>query len=356
VTDQNGKGSVEGPVAALRGLNPAWFSLVMATGIVGIVASMQSIPFVPAFLTWANLLFYTLLWVAYLARLAAFPRAFLGDLREHTRAMGFFTIVAGSGVLGAQMLEVGNHRTAAQLLWFVALASWVVIVYAVPVALVAQRAGKPPLKWGIQGNWLLWAVGTQSLAVLGAQVASFFGPAAGGVVTLSLLLWLLGVVFYVWVITLIVGRLFFYDLPPDGLSPTYWIDMGAVAIATLAGATLLGTQAQSRLLEHLGPFVAGLTLLLWATASWWIPWLFAMFFWRHVLGRQPVWFEPGWWSVVFPLGMYSAATAALSEAVELPAVLGAVASVFAWISLAVWVATFVNMLFTWWRRPLTSGT
>ena len=352
MTDPNKKG----PSAALSGLNPAWFGLVMATGIVGIAAGAQNIPFVPAFLMWVNVLFYALLWLAYLVRLAAFSRALFGDLRRHARAMGFFTIVAGSGILGTQMLDVGNYRTAAQVLWFVALIFWLVIVYAVPVALVTQREGKPRLQYGIQGNWLLWAVGTTSVSVLGTQVAPSFGAAAGSIVTWSLLFWLVGVVFYLWVIMLIVQRLFFYDLPPGGLSPTYWIDMGAVAIATLAGATLLEVQAPSPLIERIEPFIMGLTLLLWATASWWIPWLFVMFFWRHVILHQPAWFEPSWWSLVFPLGMYSAATAALSQAMELPAVLDAVASIFAWVALAAWVATFVNMLVTWWRQPLASGT
>jgi tellurite resistance protein TehA-like permease len=328
----------------------------MATGIVGIATGTQDIPFVPVFLTWANVLFYALLWLAYLVRLVVSPRALFSDLRQHTRAMGFFTIVAGSGVLGTQILEVGNDRTAAQVLWFVALISWSVIVYAVPVALVAQREVKPQLQRDIQGNWFLWSVGTTSVSVLGAQVAPLFGAAADQIMTWSLLFWLVGVVFYLWVIPLIVQRLFFYDLSPAGLSPTYWINMGAVAIAALAGATLLGAQAPPPLIDRIEPFITGLTLLAWATASWWIPWLFIMFFWRHVVMRQPAWFEPGWWSMVFPLGMYSAATAALSQAIELPSTLDDIATVFAWIALAAWVATFINMLITWWWRPLASGT
>jgi tellurite resistance protein TehA-like permease len=132
--------------------------------------------------------------------------------------------------------------------------------------------------------------------------------------------------------------------------------MGAVAISTLAGATLLGARATPPLIDRVEPFVAGLTLLSWATASWWIPWLFVVFFWRHVVQRQPAWFVPSWWSAVFPLGMYSAATAALSQAAELPSIVGDIAAAFAWISLSAWVATFVNMLVTWWRRHLTSGT
>jgi hypothetical protein len=74
--------------------------MVMATGIVGIAAYVQDIPYVPGFLMWANILFYALLWPLYLARLVAFPRAFFGGFRQHMSAMGYFTIVAGTGVLG----------------------------------------------------------------------------------------------------------------------------------------------------------------------------------------------------------------------------------------------------------------
>ena len=340
---------------ALSGLNPAWFSLAMATGIVGIAARIQNIPIAPTFLMWANILFYALLWLVYLARLVAFPRAFFGDLRQHASAMGYFTIVAGSGVLGSQILQVGNYQTGAQFLWFVTLISWTVIVYAVPVSLIAQSEGKPQFQQGIQGNWLLWTVGTASVSVLGTQVAPFF-EAANQVVFWSFLIWLVSVIFYLWVITMIVQRLFFYDLTPGELSPTYWIDMGGATIATLAGATLLRAQVQPPVIERIEPFIIGLTLLLWVTASWWIPWLFLMGIWRHVILRQPPWFNPGWWGMVFPLGMYSAATATLAQAIELPAIFDNIASVFVWIALAAWAATFANMLITLWRWPLSSGS
>jgi tellurite resistance protein TehA-like permease len=172
----------------------------------------------------------------------------------------------------------------------------------------------------------------------------------------SFLIWLLSVVFYLWVIVMIVQRLFFYHLTADELYPTYWIDMGAVAIATLAGATLLRSQAQPPLIERLEPFIMGVTLLLWITATWWMPWLFVMFAWRHVILREPAWFMPGWWGMVFPLGMYATATAAVTRALDLPAIFDDIASVFVWIAIVAWAATFVNMLITLWRWPLDSGS
>lgn len=326
----------------------------MATGIVSIAAYVQDIPYVPTFLMWANIVFYALLGFLYLARMVAFPRAFFGDLRQHMSAMGYFTIVAGTGVLGAQLLQVGKHQTAAQILWVAALLFWLLLVYAIPVALMAQSEGKPHLQQGIQGNWLLWTVATASVSVLGTQLASSFEAATDQVIFWSFLIWLLSIVFYLWVIVMIVHRLFFYNLTAGELYPAYWIDMGAVAIATLAGAALLRVQVQPPLIERLEPFIIGLTLLLWITATWWIPWLFVMFVWRHVVLRQPAWFVPGWWGMVFPLGMYSAATAAVARALDLPVVFDGIASAFVWIAIAAWAATFVNMLVTLWRRPLTS--
>jgi hypothetical protein len=50
--------------------------------------------------------------------------------------------------------------------------------------------------------------------------------------------------------------------------------MGAVAISTLAGTLLVSNAPQLPLLTTLFPFLLGLTLLFWATATWsryWLP-------------------------------------------------------------------------------------
>lgn len=49
---------------------------------------------------------------------------------------------------------------------------------------------------------------------------------------------LLGCVLYILLITLTFYRFAFFRLMPETLTPAYWINMGAVAITTLAGATL----------------------------------------------------------------------------------------------------------------------
>src|SRR5437763_1174973 len=79
---------------------------------------------------------------------------------------------------------------------------------------------------------------------------------------------------------------------PSDLMPPYWINMGAMAISTLAGTLLLAKAAASPLLTSLRPFLLGLTILFWATATWWIPMLVILGVWRHVWKRFPLTYSP----------------------------------------------------------------
>ncbi|MFN2634189.1 MAG: hypothetical protein ABR610_12305 [Thermoanaerobaculia bacterium] len=51
-----------------------------------------------------------------------------------------------------------------------------------------------------------------------------------------------------------------------------------------------------------------MTLLFRAAATWWIPMLLILGFWRHVTRRFPLTYNPLYWGAVFPLGMYTVCT------------------------------------------------
>jgi tellurite resistance protein TehA-like permease len=327
---------------ALATLHPASFALVMATGIVSIACHLLGWPRMAVGMFWANIAFYVVLWALSITRTIRYTARVLADIAHHGRAVGFFTTVAATCVLGSQAFVIAGARTAAVALWMFGIALWAVVTYTVFTALTVKTE-KPPLAEGINGGWLVSVVAAQSVAVLGAQLASGFGPYAPHVLLFCLGMWLGGGMLYIWIISLIFYRYTFFAMSPSDLAPPYWINMGAVAISTLAGTALVAAAPHSPVLQELVPFLKGLTLLFWATATWWIPMLVILGVWRHVYRRFPLGYDPLYWGAVFPLGMYTVCTFRLTQTIDAP-FLVIIPSMFLYVAFAAWSLTMVGLV------------
>jgi tellurite resistance protein TehA-like permease len=205
------------------------------------------------------------------------------------------------------------------------------------------RWHKPSLAQGINGAWLVAVVATQSVSVLGTYLAASFPGHSEVVLFFTLCMFLLGAMLYLSIITLIFYRFTFLTLTMEQLTPPYWINMGAVAITTLAGATLLLHAGAWPFLAQLRPFLSGFTLFFWSGCTWWIPLLILLGLWRHGARRYPLRYDPQFWGMVFPLGMYTVSTFRLAQATEL-AFLQALPKTFVWLALGAWALTFAAML------------
>ena len=333
-------------LGAAESLFPGYFALVMATGVVSIACRLLGYPGLSLVLLGLNWVAYTALWFLTALRLAFYRRRMVEDMFNHQRAPGFFTVVAGTCVLGTQSSIVAGAQTIAEMLWYIGLGLWLVVMYAFFTAVIVRET-KPTLEQGINGAWLIATVATQSVAVLALALGDPFGWPEEAVAFGALVFFLVGCMLYLAIITLIFYRFTFLPLATAALTPPYWISMGAVAITTLAGSSLVLARERSPLLVELAPFLKGFTLFFWATGTWWIPLLVLLGIWRHVVRRHPLTYDPQFWGMVFPLGMYAAATFRLAEALPLPP-LAAISHAFLPIALVAWTATIIGLL----RSPI----
>jgi tellurite resistance protein TehA-like permease len=328
--------------------------MVMATGIVSVASFLMDLRWVGQLLFGLNIAFYVVLWALTLLRCSRFPNKVRDDLLHHGRSVGFFTMVAGTCVLGTQFLIIGKSWLIAAALWYLGIVLWAVLTYGI-ITILTVKQTKPGLAEGINGSWLLPVVAAQSVAVLGAQLAEGFPVARQPAVLLfCLMVWLGAGMLYIWIISLIFYRYTFFNLNPSDLAPPYWINMGAVAISTLAGTMLLAAAERSPVLTELIPFIKGLTLFFWSTATWWIPMLIILGIWRHAYRKFPLRYDPLYWGAVFPLGMYTACTYRLTHVVHAQPLFW-VPIVFVYIALAAWTATLVGLIRTLLRMAQQKG-
>ncbi len=240
-----------------------------------------------------------------------------------------------------EFLLIAQLRSVAIILWYLGIVLWFVLTYTIFTSFAVKET-KPLLSEGIHGGWLVSVVGTQAVSLLGGMLAEAFGSYSEHVLFFALAMWLGGGMLYIWIISLIFYRYSFFPMSPADLAPPYWINMGAMAISTLAGVTLISVGDNSMILSQLTPFLKGFTLFFWATATWWIPMLVILGIWRHGYMRFRLVYDPQYWGGVFPLGMYTACTFRMATVLHLPFLMFIPRS-FIYFALAARLATFAGM-------------
>jgi tellurite resistance protein TehA-like permease len=304
----------------------------MAMGIAS-TAAQRDAPELSAALLVVGCVAFVVLSARAVAAAARRPGAIAAELRSLPEAFDALTLVAAAGVLSVRLHAAGYDAVAAG---GVALAAWPVLVAAVAAAATRSRASR-----GVSGNWLLAVVATQSVAMVAAVAA--LSRDVPALTLAAVAAWCVGLVLYVGLIGPVAGRLAHMAVRRE-FTPDFWIVMGALAISTLAAAALLrapGTPAEPLIKA------AGLTTLV--VAATWIPALTAIDLRAVRMPRRPP--ASGRWSMVFPLGMFSASAQAYGRAAGMPA-LTTVGDWSAWVALLAWLAVAIAAIDRWrTRRP-----
>lgn len=326
--------------AAVERLPPGYFALVMATGIVSIAAHFVAMEPVAKALFFVNVPAYTVLWALLLARIVLHPRRVAADLSDHARGAGFFTLPAATCVLGSQLAILRGATSTAAIFWIAGIVLWAIVTYGF-FAAVTIKSPKPALSDGLNGTWLVAVVAMQAIAVLGCLAAPAFASQRS-VLLVSAAMHTGGFMLYLPLIALLLYRWTFVEFTPQQLTPPYWINMGALAVSALAGARLLQSAPGMPLLQRMTPFLEGSTFFLWTAATWWIPLLLVLGVWRHVVRRVPLAYDPQYWGMVFPLGMYTTCTVQVARALDLGGI-EVLARVFVWPAMIAWAVTSIGL-------------
>ncbi|MCA9398499.1 MAG: tellurite resistance/C4-dicarboxylate transporter family protein [Candidatus Omnitrophica bacterium] len=326
--------------SAVAKLFPGYFALVMSTGIISVACSLLGLNEISRGLFVINQVCYVILSLLLVLRVVFYFPHVAADLQDHTRGTGFFTIIAGTCILGTQFVLLNHDYAMGMMLLVLGFVFWGVIIYTLFGAMT-MKASKPDLETGINGSWSIAVVSTQSISILGTLLATH--KDSGILFFISLCLFFVGCMLYIPIISLIFYRFLFFRLQPQDLQPPYWINMGAVAITTLAGSVLMLHAEEWSFLNEILGFLKGFTLFFWAFGVWWIPLLIILGIWRHVYCKVSFQYNPQYWGMVFPLGMFTTCTFQLSKALDLNFLM-VIPRYFIYIALFAWLLTFWGMV------------
>lgn len=325
---------------AVAGLTPGYFALVMATGILSVGTELGGFEMLSTVLLWICILAFVTLLVLTFLRVLRHRKEVVSDFLDPARAFGFFTYVAGTNVLGTRLAMAGYHQITAIFL-LVTLAAWLVFGYVIPWTAVLGKSERPVVKYA-NGTWFIWVVASQSVAVAAATLQPIYPAYHQVLAIIAVFSWSLGIFLYVATGVIVALRMMLLELKPVELNPPYWVAMGALAITVLAGARIVEMDS-APMVDATRGLIAGLSVVVWSFATWLIPVLFAVGWWRHRIHKVPLIYEPTLWSMIFPLGMYAVAGIYLGRADHLP-IVELIGALELWVALIAWLIVFVAMI------------
>jgi tellurite resistance protein TehA-like permease len=315
---------------------PEYFAMVMATGIVATGLRQDGWPGASDALVAVAAAVWLAAIAATVVRVIQSPAGLRADVTSPGRAFAWYAVVAACVVLGSCLARLGGPGVpAGAALAGVAVVAWLAVTGLVPARL-ARGTARPDLQ-SVTGSLYLWPVATQSVAIAAAVLAADgVLPAEPGVIV-AIVAWSAGVVLYLGTLVVVMTRLVRAGLGPAGARAEHWVTMGAAAISVLAAA-LIARVPNAAAGRAAAPVVKDIGVVLWSAGSafYLVLAVVTALWWARTRSRPG--YQPSTWVIVFPLGMYAAASWQLGAATGLTLVhrVGAIA---VWPAALAWAIT-----------------
>lgn len=319
----------------VKSLYTGYLACVMATGIVSIALFLTHVTVLSVALWVIACVLLVFMTAVYLLRWILYPHEVAKNFNDPTTVFGYFTFVAAVGVV-ATRFSLSGWTVVPGILTLIAAAAWLSLTYWAFAMLIFTN--DRPIQEAVNGSWLIAIVGTESLAITWVLLISVRPELANVLQLVAYMFWTFGVLLYLIFIAFIMYRFFFTHVRPTDLSPPYWINMGAMAITTVAGARLYLLVHPDAFLAPLKSYILGFTVMMWAWGTWWIPLLIIIGIWKYVISKQPLMYAPPLWSIIFPLGMYATAVQLLTKIPGLGFLIG-IGPAATWIAFGAWALT-----------------
>ncbi|AWS00742.1 hypothetical protein DFR87_12455 [Metallosphaera hakonensis JCM 8857 = DSM 7519] len=337
-------------------LSPSYFGAVMATGTVSLVLYVNHLIIPALLLTFLNLAMYIILLLFLVIRILKFPRKVEQDLKRSDLGPGFLTLIAGTDVVGDEMILLFHQFTLALTLWITSLVLWLTLQYYFLLVLIL-REEKNGFK-DVNGLWLLFPVSTLTISVLAVDLSSYLPS----MIYAGLITYFMGWIIYLVFTVLIAFRLFLSRVSVEEMIPAYWINGGFPALASLSSSLMVIHSASLHsipILHTLHGFLEGTGLFIWTYGSWWIPLLFLLFLWKHVVRKVSfLKYDFQFWSALFPLAIYDLGTYFTGRVTRIPGIL-LISYVFLYVVLILWIYQFAGLIYNVFvklRKPIDGIT
>lgn len=338
-------------LAWVKTLYTGYLACVMATGIVSIALFLNRVTALSVALWVVACVLLLYMTAVYVLRWILYPGEVWRNLNDPTTVFGYFTFVAGVGVV-ATRFSLSGWTVVPGILTLVDAVAWLALTYWAFSMLIFTS--DRPIQEAVNGSWLIAIVGTESLAITWVLLISVLPQLSSVLQLVSYMFWTFGVLLYLIFIAFIMYRFFFTHVRPADLSPPYWINMGAMAITTVAGARLYLLPHPDAFLAPLKSYVLGFTVMMWAWGTWWIPLLLIIGVWKYGISRQSLTYVPPLWSIVFPLGMYATAVQLLARIPGLGFVIW-IGPASTWIAFGAWALTAAGWIWSAFSMSRRSG-